>query len=327
MPPTHTDSAAQSYFEELIDDGWSMIERWCTERRDESASLEFKCLHQPSGITLPEPTRDEVAEAISGFANAEGGVLVLGIDTESRKLSRQPDRAQKPRPLRDLDQVLAKLRKLVHTIVQPSVPGVRVEKIEYENNTGAIVIFVPPNATGPHRTTNISTDRTERYYLRTVTETAVMSHGTLAALFGRRPQAVLRVIARMHEKKYLWLYVRNAGFGTADRPTMDLIRNENWPFNKASSWSQLGIPMSDGREVARFAHIESSFLLSPGMEDLVAACTLPILKQESHSIQLEGTVYAAHTQPLRFCGVVRPTPEKPVVVIPNDLGNGWEPTL
>jgi hypothetical protein len=60
------------------------IEAMINERREETLHLEFKTLSSASVSNLAKDDRKVLAKAICGFANADGGTLIVGIKTARR---------------------------------------------------------------------------------------------------------------------------------------------------------------------------------------------------------------------------------------------------
>lgn len=68
--------------EEFLTADFSFFEALVAEKREESTRLEFKRKSAPNQVELQRDDKKLLGEVISGFANASGGVLILGIDTE-----------------------------------------------------------------------------------------------------------------------------------------------------------------------------------------------------------------------------------------------------
>jgi predicted HTH transcriptional regulator len=58
------------------------IHQLIAEAQSESLHLEFKTLSDPSGARITKDDRRMIAKALCGFSNADGGVLILGIETK-----------------------------------------------------------------------------------------------------------------------------------------------------------------------------------------------------------------------------------------------------
>jgi predicted HTH transcriptional regulator len=84
---------------EISSNGEAAINDMIAERREESLHLEFKTFS--SDTTLTRDDRKMLAKAICGFANAEGGILIVGVET---KKNDGVDAAFAKRPVADLNR-------------------------------------------------------------------------------------------------------------------------------------------------------------------------------------------------------------------------------
>jgi predicted HTH transcriptional regulator len=91
----HIRSLGCGYFEQIIAD-----------REEETLHLEFKTLAQDGG-RLTRDDRKTIAEAVAGLANAEGGILVIGVET---KRLEGADVAIGKRPVRHLQRTTNLIR-------------------------------------------------------------------------------------------------------------------------------------------------------------------------------------------------------------------------
>jgi predicted HTH transcriptional regulator len=95
-------------------------------RLGEDSLLECKVMVF-AGNRVKGPTRDEVADELAAFANARGGVLVLGVDDRTREIVGIP-------PER-LDLAERFVRELVQDTVKPPLPA-SIEKMELPDAAG-----------------------------------------------------------------------------------------------------------------------------------------------------------------------------------------------
>jgi hypothetical protein len=160
------------------------VERWISSQRQEDLHLDFKLLHQS-----PEVTRDDrknLAKAMSGFANSDGGLIVWGVDC--RKTD-GVDCATALVPVKNAPAVLGKLQSHTGDATVPIVDGVLHRLILTEGQDGLLATFVPHSDAGPH----MAKLGEDRYYKRSGDSFYLMEHFDLADMFGRRPHAVLRL--------------------------------------------------------------------------------------------------------------------------------------
>ena len=64
---------------DILARGELAIDEIIRDRREESLHLEFKTLSGSNGLNRDD--RKMIAKAPSGFCNAEGGVLIVGVET------------------------------------------------------------------------------------------------------------------------------------------------------------------------------------------------------------------------------------------------------
>src|SRR5258708_2690051 len=83
------------------------LDTFITDQQEENLHLEFKTVSDPR---LERNDRKNLAKAIAGFANSDGGVVVWGIGTSANSLG--VDLASAKCEIAPLSQFLAKLNQL-----------------------------------------------------------------------------------------------------------------------------------------------------------------------------------------------------------------------
>jgi predicted HTH transcriptional regulator len=146
--------------------------------RAEDLYFEAKTCSDP----FPEPDQRHLAEALSGFANADGGVLVYGLVAAGGDRTTS-DVVKRVEPIKSLKLLNSRLLALVGQLVEPPVAYVRVELREFDRqpHEGFVLVYVPPSDLGPHRSRK---DR--EYYRRHGYGFYRMEHFEIAEMFGRR---------------------------------------------------------------------------------------------------------------------------------------------
>ncbi len=86
------------------------------------------------------PTNDTdgqriLAKALAGFANAEGGVVVVGLEAKPRA-KYDPDLINAEVPVADAMALKARIEGLIGDLVEPPLQGVRVEAVSGELQNG-----------------------------------------------------------------------------------------------------------------------------------------------------------------------------------------------
>jgi predicted HTH transcriptional regulator len=104
--------------------------------------------------------RDNLLEELVAFANADGGVLILGmIETKSK-----PVTAGGFNPVPDIDGLKQRLRDVIVSCIEPRLPVASVEPVATtESGEGVVILEIEPSRLGPHRvrTTREATIRRE----------------------------------------------------------------------------------------------------------------------------------------------------------------------
>src|SRR5262249_35828463 len=135
---------ALDLFEQIRSDEWAGIEQWKAQRQEETFLLEFKGKRTPANAIMEDADRDELAKALSGFANVSGGVLVFGLHAKSSNTERI-DRVSKIHPITDIRAFRGEVEKRCKQLTDPHIAGIRVEQIECPNAPGAgiLLVYVP----------------------------------------------------------------------------------------------------------------------------------------------------------------------------------------
>ena len=105
--------------------------------------------------------RDSILAEIVSFANAGGGVLLIGVDEEDREASSLTPIDQDDLEKGSLDEQMQQFEHYLRDSVEPRINGVQVEEVEVDG--GYVFLFgVPRSWNAPHR---IKSSR--KFYTRT----------------------------------------------------------------------------------------------------------------------------------------------------------------
>jgi hypothetical protein len=129
----------------------------CARSAYEAQLLEFK-QELPAQRGRPDPwitggdftpyARDRLFREAVAFANAQGGVLVLGIEETKDK----PPRAAAIRPLPRIHDLATRMEDAARACIDPVLPGLLIRGIEVGATGEGVLIFrVPASPLGPHR--------------------------------------------------------------------------------------------------------------------------------------------------------------------------------
>jgi hypothetical protein len=204
--PIPSDSLAKTFLELSA----ASIERWIADQRSEDFTLDFKTA--PRHFERPDE-RKALAEAISGFANSSGGIIVWGV-----RAARDPDGldvAQAAEPIADPARFLANLTNYAGNAVSPFVDGV-VHRIV---DGLFAATLVPEGISGPH----MAGHGHGRYFKRSGSSFYRMEHFDVADMFGRRRKPALSLeLRKVGSGGMILVLVTNHGRGTARSPYLSL---------------------------------------------------------------------------------------------------------
>jgi hypothetical protein len=182
------------------------------------------------GAPLTDRLKGYVSQALSGFGNSDGGVLVLGLSTK-RDHPEEPDVVTRVKPFEKYETAASEIRALVGDAVTPLVDGVLVDAVPSERGGGFgyVRLLVPASDSGPHRALLKEVGERE-YWKRSGHSFYRMEHFDLEDMFGRRRRPLLRLDWRaergnsrdhVHDWR-LVLVLANDGRGLALFPLLEV---------------------------------------------------------------------------------------------------------
>jgi hypothetical protein len=299
---------ARDVFDDLITGGWVRVQEWLAAQQPESLNLDFK--RRKAGAPpgdLDAGDKDVMGKAISGLANVDGGVLVFGLETTKANKG-NPNRLAPGQAgyLADADSFKRGLQKVFGSVTTPPVPGVMIEAITNpaEGPAGVVAVLVPSSDAKPHRTAaHLTAEVNNKYFMRTDTDTVVMPHEMLGALFGRMPPARLRLVVKMNTANpqgALMLYLANRGRATAREAIVCLDANslqERQLLEPVMTKNMNRTP--NGNFLVFEPHVVKT--LYPGLEEYLG--TINVRRSYGNLptvVRLKGTIFAADAQPVEF---------------------------
>jgi hypothetical protein len=99
------------------------------------------------GTGIGETGRDALLEELVAFANADGGVIVLGMEETADK----PPRAAKITPVPHVITLERRLRDSLNNLIEPRLPFAAVKGIETEaDGSGVVLLETQPSTFAPH---------------------------------------------------------------------------------------------------------------------------------------------------------------------------------
>jgi hypothetical protein len=180
------------------------------------------------------PQKDEeaqrvLAKALCGFANADGGVIVIGLEARAGGSKYDADVIQRAVPVSDAISVKSRVEGLVGDLVEPRLQGVLVAAVSDTpgSTTGFVLIAVPPTEGSPCRSR-----KQREFYQRITSGTYPMEYFQIADMFGKRHRPQLHLCLKegrwcpageIYERE-LTLGIENRGRAIARFPSVRFQR-------------------------------------------------------------------------------------------------------
>jgi hypothetical protein len=180
---------------------WQDFVTFLRQGIEEHQNLEYKprgLLVRQDGSLIPNSNNRELigfsalAKAVSSFANAEGGMLVLGVKEKVEKhrgtIVKIKSGALSPIPHTVTREIL---ENQLYSRIQHPIEGIKIVPLRKSNRSQASVylIDIPASVRAPHRVNELY------YFQRYNFSTLEMRHYQIADLFGRRERPDLVVTA------------------------------------------------------------------------------------------------------------------------------------
>jgi|GEM_PF-650393 len=223
-------SGADAIFEQLRSGGLPLLHQVVADGWQEDLLLDFKTLEKHSA---PMSTNDRrnLAEALSGFANSDGGVIVWGINARANNPN-DPDIAKQLCPISNIKLFYSELQRDTPHVVSPGIVGVE-HYLVYESDsseTGFVITFVPKSETDIHMAR--AKDQF-RFYYRSGSSFLLMEAFMVADRYGRRPRPKLELDYRLEHggssgrNIYVQLVIgiKNSGQGIALYPAVAIYES------------------------------------------------------------------------------------------------------
>ncbi len=190
MPP----SIAREFFDSirLADDPVAAIRALANSDPPTFEDDWLECKQEPDDIRDPKQRDNKMKQmwlqALSGFANNEGGVLVWGLVARKRSKEDPTDCVTAEKPVSDPFGLKSKLNEWRRQGTDPPVGNVQIEAYEHPSGSGRgfVVCFIPEGPYKPYRTNE--GDKSQ-FYLRTSDNFVIMSLAVLRAVFHPRTGA------------------------------------------------------------------------------------------------------------------------------------------
>jgi hypothetical protein len=174
---------AEDLFDRLRESGEQAIDAMIEDRQSEELFLDFKrSADSGMGRKLHDGDRQNLAKAISGYGNSEGGVVIWGVDC--RQEVEIGDVAKAKVPIHNPKRYVSWLEGAVSGCTVPPHPQVRHLAIESPStNTGFAVTYVRKSYLAPHQCL-----KPLQYFIRAGSDFVPTPHAVLEGMFGRQPR-------------------------------------------------------------------------------------------------------------------------------------------
>lgn len=275
------------------------LREYVARLQEEHLYLDFK-LVVDAALTAPSDKRN-LARALSGFANSNGGLIIWGVDAR-----KNGDGVNCAIALKEIDRIpllVSRLNELTGDAVDPTVNNVRHRPISTSGGRGFAVSIIPESDSGPH----MAKLGEDRYYKRSGDSFYKMEHFDIADMFSRRrkPKLVLTVnVQGRGGSAQIIVGLRNEGRATARAPYLAI--GCNLPFRR--NGYGLDGNKNEGMQFLRFTSAKLpwcygeglDFAIHPGMERQVASLSLGMEAKHlpTEAVEIRYAI-ACEDQPLR----------------------------
>jgi len=165
------------------------IHRLVAEGQTESLHLEFKTLSEPSGTRITRDDRRMIAKALCGFSNADGGVLILGVETTKVD---GLDVAKNLVPIENASRFASLLTAALPELLQPSNDQIQVQSIELCGTAGVVIARVHASTDRPYMSVPAN-----QFFRRTFDSTRTLDRSEIRDLFNVTKDASVKLRARI----------------------------------------------------------------------------------------------------------------------------------
>lgn len=180
---------SEDLFKRITESGEEAIDDFISTRASEELFLDFKrSSDNGTGNHLSQGDRNNLAKAISGFGNSEGGVIVWGVDCSSDDVG--ADVANAKVPITDAARFCSWLEGAISGCTIPPHGGVRNRPVTIgQGGDGYVITHIPKSDLAPHQVVGKT-----QYYMRAGSSFVPVPHRVLAGMFGVHPQPTLKLL-------------------------------------------------------------------------------------------------------------------------------------
>lgn len=170
--------------EDIKKNGYVSLDNIIARKESEKFFIDFKRTQKDDyrgQKTLYDSDKKNLARAISGFGNSEGGIIIWGVDASGSF----DDYAKNIIPINGVDNFKSLLESFISLLTLPVHKTVEsfVVKKKSSDNIGVVVTIIPKGNDRPYQ--NIED---YKYYMRAGDSFVPVPHGVLQGMFGHTPQ-------------------------------------------------------------------------------------------------------------------------------------------
>lgn len=297
-------SRAHRLFDQITNssDPTRLLKECVDQHRSEDDFLEFK----GAGKIKDAGVKEHWSQALSGFANTEGGVLVWGIRAASIH-GRNVDAAIALDLAPDPEALKQQLKDVALAATVDPVPGVRLEHYCVGQNTreGFVVCLVPE---GPRKPYRAEMHPMKQYYQRVLDRFCVIPHPLLRSLFYPRSFPAFSVtishrsrsteMSNNDPRTSQWnsifdMFIENTGTASARELFITLGSSGGQRGFGANGFNCFGVPHGVGQYALSYRSLHPKERLK------CLDCFINYPRQSHAPVTFEITAYATDCEPLR----------------------------
>jgi hypothetical protein len=238
-----------------------------------------------------------LAKVISGFANADGGVLVVGMKTTTNQDKYTPDVIDAAAPVSNVAGVKSRIEGLAMELAEPAIRGLEITAIpEKDGSTSGFILMLVPATDGPP----CRSRKDWKFYMRLNSGTYPMEYFQLEAMFGRSQKPLLGIhwgqlniaMDGLNFVRRFTFGVENKGRGIAKYPSIQL---ENVTDITVSPFAAIGLPERPTRSGRLVFGGGADHVIHPGTVLTVATLEQRFSKQSRHDSNPRTYQFNEHT--------------------------------
>ncbi|UOF02894.1 ATP-binding protein [Bdellovibrio reynosensis] len=152
----------------------------------ENLYIDFKTKQDHSTKDVDSDLQKILSKSLAGFANADGGVIILGVDA--------PQNASPSlKPIQPIVLFEQEVNSYISRATSFPVQGVLIKSIPVSGGSlGVVIIYVPKSDQAPH-----CSMKDKKYYQRIGDSFLPMEHYQIADMFGKRHHPSLAPVVQM----------------------------------------------------------------------------------------------------------------------------------